>query len=165
MKPEWCLQCGEESRPEKAVGKDADGEPACRMHMVGHATSSAPVINVPPVKLEPVKPAKVVQPEASEAMATSSKGIKPRSGCSICGRSIADFIMAKHMLAKHGQAAKPKREYVIKGNDLPEGGSAIQFAKVPTGMDAMGEGTQSVDPEVSVTLTQTQVRKLLKLLL
>jgi hypothetical protein len=114
MKQEWCLQCGEENRPKKAIGKDLDGEPACRMHMV------APPVVIPPVKLEPVKPAKAAtQPETSEAMATSSKGIKPRSRCSICGREIANFMMGKHMLSKHGEAAKSSKVAGLKQSAAP----------------------------------------------
>lgn len=74
MKPEWCLQCGELNRPEKALGKDLDGEPACRVHML------APPIASPPVKVEPVKPAKVVQPETRSEVTIDLKAEKKCPG-------------------------------------------------------------------------------------
>lgn len=42
MIAKWCMQCGEENRPEMAVGVDADGEPACAVHKIQGGENEMP---------------------------------------------------------------------------------------------------------------------------
>jgi hypothetical protein len=89
-----------------------------------------------------------VQPEKSKPMATESKGLRPKGNCTVCGKSVALFQMGKHMARKHGQESQ----------------GAIAVPAKPVGPMQTSEG-QSIEPEVTVHLKQSQVSKLLQLLL
>lgn len=53
---EWCFQCGVAAKPERAVGWDEDGEPACAMHSVKakRPFSLAAHDELAPLKTEPI---------------------------------------------------------------------------------------------------------------
>jgi hypothetical protein len=84
---EWCLQCGTDGKPERAIGVDEDGEPACGLHRVkeiGAGLNAAGDKGPVPFPRTPV-PAPVVFKQAAERPAPD-----PRYGVTKAVSSAAD---------------------------------------------------------------------------
>lgn len=104
----WCLQCGSSGTPERAVGWDEDGEPACGMHRLKaeRPLILAPAIESPPMIAEPIqKPAAApspVQTSAKETVMVSAKQC-------VCGCK-TDFLPTgnRQLYAPGHKPIKPK---------------------------------------------------------
>lgn len=149
----WCLQCGSSGTPERAVGWDEDGEPACGMHRLKaeRPLILAPAIESPPMIAEPIqKPAAAPSPVQTSAAkeSTMMSGPQPKVKCPNCSRIIASHQMPNHLrtcgVVKERKrkadrrtcscgcgAALRSRWAYVKGHNKVEGGATVAAPKKP----------------------------------
>jgi hypothetical protein len=132
---EWCFQCGVDSKPERAVGWDEDGEPACALHRVKAARPfnlPAPVA-LPPVMAEPmvvkVKPAAAPSPVQTSA---KEKVMIPQKKCA-CGCGIIFEPTGNRQIYAPGH--KPTRSKKVRSETV------VVATKKPSKIRKNGDGS------------------------
>lgn len=110
----WCMQCGSAGTPELAMGVDEDGEPACAIHRIrepGEMTLAETARRLKAAVSKPAKfatatsapsPQPAVQKREEAVMGTQSSGVRPTTTCVECGKKLAQFMLDRHIKAKHG---------------------------------------------------------------
>lgn len=154
----WCFQCGELGTPERAVGVDVDGEPACAIHRVKPQLTHSAVeaISREVYKVEPAAPSplQATEQEKAEMADTLCTGFGSRLGtCTeklgahntsgLCKKCYAN----KNYADKH--PGKPKRTTPRKA---PASLTELRGAEVATGPvnPCVDLG---VPPESAITIT------------
>jgi outer membrane biosynthesis protein TonB len=113
----WCLQCGEESRPQPSVGVDEDGEPACMMHAVKR---NDPEIQTTKTKLDairrpaPTAQCQIAQPVKETSMERSAAVFAKKVCACGCGQEFMPTGAASKFFPGHKPKYKPAN--VAKGS-------------------------------------------------
>lgn len=145
------MKCGEESRPEKAIGTDEDGEPACAFHQLKSLSAESDLPS----------PGRTAEEETAE-MATcpgfEKECGKPLAAGNVCGLCTACYARRGYRL-KH---PKSNRRAKLRGAPAPT--SSPMPSKAKTGEDVMRlHGFEA--PVVTLRISMAQAEKLIGLLL
>jgi len=144
----WCMQCGALNRPEKAIGVDEDGEPACSMHCV---KSNA-------VTVEPAAPSPLQATEREKADMAIERTYSRTCSCGCGGELKGRWPYLKgHNKSEGGALPKKPRGRVHV--------TAVNTALNEITIEPATQLNQANDPVVPVYLRASQVWKLLELML
>lgn len=146
----WCIQCGETGRPERAVGVDVDGEPACGLHRV--RTDS--------VFLE--KPAAAPSPVQMKAEGTMDRICNGFNRT--CGVALGD--LNRTGLCTTCYARKEYHESKAKnGGAVPVPPKKTAKAKSEVMVVHFDQPVPPPEPMITIQLPASKVQRLLSLLL
>jgi len=148
----WCMQCGALNRPEKAIGVDEDGEPACVLHRIRESI----VTELTNAIVEPAAPSPLQATEQEKADMRTCSGfdgetctevLKEKNTSGMCTRHYARMMYRKsHPKKLGGGVAKKEKPH---------------HPKSPNGGDQLGSGEHLI----TLQLSESKLARLVALLL
>lgn len=164
----WCLQCGLSGKPERAVGVDEDGEPACTFHRVkeiGSGLNAASALQARVPLSVQLKPAAAPSPVQTSAVEESSMDNKRTCSCG-CGaelRSRWPYVKGHNKVEGGATVAAPKkpRKNIEKNSD---GSFTVRVHELAHEPLPLGGNQQSTDLEVALRFTGEKLDKIWGLL-
>ena len=159
----WCLQCGSKGSPERAIGVDDEGEPACAMHR------SRPEFNqdfvdkqMKQFKIDSVEPAKLSPPQATKE--TADMKVCAGFEGEVCTRELPDKNSSGMCTRHYARMTYRKTHPKVKRDVLLKSPKASVAIPVPTSNPVVDLGIPP-DAQITLTLPAWKVSRLLAALL